>query len=118
MKNKVRLNDFLVFVAVLAAASAVFFCSQIIRPAEAGKTVEVCLRGEIYAQMPLNTDSSVDVDGLCVVTVSGGEVKVEQAVCKNQLCVRHAPIKRAGEVIICLPAEVTVRILGGPDAVI
>ncbi len=118
MKNKPNLYDLIIFAAVAAAAGILLACRAAFPKNEAGKTVEISLRGEFFAEMPLDRDGSLDVDGVLTVTVSGGEARVSDAVCKNRLCVRHAPISREGEAIVCLPGEVTVRVRGGPDALI
>lgn len=45
-----------------------------------------------------------------VIVVSGGAASVSQSDCKCGICTAHAPIKDGGESIICLPAEVVLRI--------
>ena len=108
--------DIAVF-AVIALAAAITLIFS--RPGgEPGSSVEIRVGDEIFATAVLSSDKTIDVDGLCVVEISGGEARVIIAKCKNQICVRHRAISRPGEVIICLPQQVTVRVTGGPDAVI
>lgn len=50
-----------------------------------------------------------------LLSVSGGEVRMEAADCRDQICVRHRPISSGGASIICLPHRLVVEIVGGPD---
>jgi len=39
------------------------------------------------------------------------KVRVKESSCPNKICVKTGWIKRSGEIIVCAPNEVTVRIL-------
>ncbi|MGN0341995.1 MAG: NusG domain II-containing protein [Roseburia sp.] len=60
----------------------------------------------------------VMVDGVCtnVVVISEGQVRMEEADCPDQLCVRQHAISNEKESIICLPNRVVVTVLGTEDA--
>lgn len=44
------------------------------------------------------------------IIIKDGKVYMEYASCPDQVCVRHAPISKNGEMIICLPNEVFVEV--------
>ena len=71
---------------------------------------------EIYS---LNDNRTIIVPcesgGYNTVVIRNGMVWVEEADCKNQICVNHKPIRYAGESIICLPNRVIVEIIGSDD---
>ncbi len=75
--------------------------------------------GDLYARYPLNEDRTVVVpapkQNENVVVISGGKVSVTEASCKNQVCVKHGPISRSGESIVCLPNRLVVRIENGSE---
>lgn len=50
-----------------------------------------------------------------LLSVSGGEVRMEAADCRDQICVHHRPISASGESIICLPHRLVVEIVGETD---
>ena len=77
-----------------------------------GRTVEITLDGKVLGTYPIDEDKTVDAGEGKVVVISGGFVYMESADCKNQICVRHSPISKSGESIICLPNRVIVRITG------
>jgi len=86
-----------------------------------GKTVEISLDGKVIGSYPVDEDITVQAGKGNIVAISGGFVYMESADCKNQICVRHSPISKSGESIICLPNRVTVRITGddgdAPDGI-
>ena len=49
-----------------------------------------------------------------IVAIRGGEVSVESADCRSQVCVDHRPISKSGESIICLPHKLVIEIVS-PD---
>lgn len=67
-------------------------------------------------RVPLGTDDVLLVDGTggdLRVVVQNGSVRVEEADCPNQICVRTGRIESAGSVIACVPNDVVIRVEGG-----
>ena len=46
------------------------------------------------------------------VVVMNGEVRIEEANCHDQLCVKSGAIRSSGQTIVCLPHKLVVRITG------
>ena len=118
MKNKLLKNDFALIAAIFVIALAAAVFGRAI--GRAGDMVEVRVKGEVYAILPLDKPAELDIGGLCVLKTENGDAWIESAVCKNQICVKHRPVSRVGEAIVCLPSGVTVKITGegGADIVI
>lgn len=81
-------------------------------PKSPGKTVTVKEKGKVIYTLPLAKNQTVELSGNRIV-IKDGTAFVESATCKNQICVRHAPISNVGESILCLPNQVSVTIGGG-----
>ena len=113
MKNKRLLCDLLLILAIAALAGAIFLLTRL--SSGDGEAVEIRIGGELFKVLPLDTDSSTDVGGLCTVVIENGAARVSESTCSNLLCVNHRPISRSGESIVCLPNGVTVRVSGGAD---
>ena len=109
MKSKIR-HDLLLLASVVLCA-AILFCTFYFTRSEGGR-VQITLNGKTYGSYPLSEDVTVDVDGICTVTVKNGEAYVSSAACRGQVCVHHKPISKSGESIICLPGGVIVRVIG------
>lgn len=113
MKKK---NDVILILALLIAAATGLVLSKISKAP--GKLCEITADGERFALLSLENDCLTDVDGRCVIEISGGKVRFLSSGCPEQLCVNHRPISETGEAVICAPEGVCVRILGdGPDFV-
>ena len=91
-----------------------------------GETVRVTVDGEVYGEYPLSQDAEIflpptndsSADGFHgenVIVIAGGEVRMREADCKNQVCVRTGSISRPGQTIVCLPHRVVVTILKGEE---
>ena len=120
MKQFIRKADIILFIVLVViglAASAALTLSH----GEAGSNAKVIIEsgGDLYASYPLNEDRTVVVpapkQNENVVVISGGKVSVTEASCKNQVCVKHGPISRSGESIVCLPNRLVVRIENGSE---
>lgn len=114
MKDRRFLRDAGLIIAIAAVALMIFAAGSFMRTD--GETVEVRVKGELYAELTLSKDTELDIDGLCILKIESGEAYVSEAVCRNQICVRHRPISRSGEVIVCLPSGVTVKVAGSGGA--
>lgn len=72
---------------------------------ESGTTWE---RFASYPELPAGVSYNL-------LSISGDEVSMEAADCRDQICVRHRPISEGGESIICLPHRLVAEIVGGSD---
>lgn len=51
-----------------------------------------------------------------LLSVADGSVVMEEADCKDQICVHHRPVSSVGESIVCLPHRLVVEITGDDAA--
>lgn len=56
-----------------------------------------------------------DVNIKNTIVIDKGQVYMENADCPDQVCVKHKPISKNGEMIICLPNEVFVEVENDMD---
>lgn len=84
-------------------------------------TVVVTVAGQEIQRTPLSDFTSADVEHngytLHIAAADGG-VAVTSSDCPTQDCVHTGRISRAGQSIVCLPAQVAVQLVGAaaPDA--
>jgi hypothetical protein len=84
-----------------------------------GATVTVTVGGETYGTYPLDKDTTVEMDseaGYNRMIIEDGYVRMEEADCPDQYCVKHAKIHYNHETIVCLPHELVVEISGGENS--
>ncbi|MBQ9964046.1 MAG: NusG domain II-containing protein [Clostridia bacterium] len=104
-------------VLLIAVAIAVFCCIQIWLPRAEGETVVVTSpAGE--KRYALAQDRTVTVQGeqdiVLTVEIVGGRARVRESRCPDQVCVNSGWLSQNGQVAACVPAGVSVRIVGEP----
>ncbi|MBO4584805.1 MAG: NusG domain II-containing protein [Clostridia bacterium] len=118
MKSKLSLQfkkrDFIIIAAALLLAAAVFLF--FLPKGETGRLyAEISKNGEVIASLPLDTDAEYVVNGDYenVVTISDGSAFFSSSNCPNEDCVHTGKLTKAGQLAVCLPNGVTLRIVGG-----
>lgn len=114
MKKK----DFILIILLLAIAAAGMFAVKALQSGE-GARVVIRVDGREYGSYPLSEDRTVPIDndfGHNLVVIENGSVQVEEADCPDLICVKHAPVSRDHETIICLPHKLVVEVQGGRQA--
>lgn len=110
-------------IALLAVAAALWF--YLPRSQSGQLTVVISVAGEETRRVPLSDFTETTVTGgsytLRVSTRDGG-VAVTDSDCPTQDCVHTGVITRAGQSIVCLPAQVVVYLEGtasdAPDVIV
>lgn len=109
-----RSGDFVVL--LLAAVVAAVCCFQIWRPRAAGQTaVIVSPAGE--QRYLLSQQTTLTVEGkngiVLSIEIDGGRVRVAHSDCPDQVCVHSGWLSKNGQTAACVPAGVSVRVIGG-----
>ena len=103
-------------VVVLAVFVAVCFL-----PKNSGEPVmaEVYQNGELVKTVPLDVDTSFQITGryLNTVTVENGKIAITASNCPGEDCVHSGAIHAAGRSLVCLPNEVEVRVVNAQSDV-
>ena len=111
--RKLTVPDIAVVVLLLLAAllSAYFTLSR-----GAGTTCTVTY-GSASETFPLSEDRTIPVlsnGHALTVVIEDGAVSVAASDCPDQVCVNSGSVSKAGQAVVCVPAQVTVRIGGSP----
>lgn len=77
---------------------------------ENGSTAVVAVDGMERYRYSLYVDRELQIDDTNTLVIKDGAADMISADCPDQICVKHSPISRAGESIICLPNKVVVTI--------
>ena len=73
----------------------------------------------IYATLSLDQERTLDIHGPLGnsrIVIHQGQVRFEHSPCSNQYCAHQGWLKRAGQVAICLPNQVSLELLGAKKA--
>lgn len=112
-----KIGDKILIVVVLfiAVGSLVY---QFVAPKEAGGEVVIEVDGEIVKRFDLPQEDlieykvQVDEDDYNVVQVLGSKAQVSEATCPEQIDVHDGWIDNPGEMLVCIPNKVVVKIVG------
>ena len=113
MRSKLKWGDFVIIGVVLALAAAI---AAVLALGTSGDRLyaEVWQDNALRERVELtdSTDRTIDLDGHNVIVLSGRTATMQSADCRDQVCVRTGTLTRAGQVAVCLPNRVVLRITG------
>lgn len=103
-----KIGDLIVLaVFIIAAALAIYFMTK-----PTGSEVYIYKDGKLLEAVSLSVEKTVKVDEHITVKISGGAAYVLKSDCKGQDCVKAGKISKVGEMIVCLPNKVVMKIVG------
>lgn len=100
-------GDFIIIVAVVVMAALSVF--MVFSFSKQGSRVVIKQNNEVVYNQSINNNNTFDT-GTNVIVIKNGVVFVDNATCKNQICVNTGEISKKGESIVCLPNKVIVEI--------
>lgn len=117
--RKLKKGDFVLVAAVLLLAALVF-APFALAPSQ-GLTCEITQDGETVRRVRLGAGyrDTIVIEGAVrnVIEIDGDSVYFSSSDCPDQVCVRTGRLTRAGQVAVCLPNRVVVRLVGGGETV-
>ena len=112
-------RDIIIIAALLLCAGALYLISQVSLSAEAS-TVVVTLDGKEVLRRPLAMENTYEIaqeDGsLNIIAVKDGAVFMQEANCRDGLCIRQGKMKNGAKTIVCLPHKLVVQLPGDAPA--
>ena len=113
MRSKLKWGDFVIIGVVLALAAVI---AAVLALGVSGDRLyaEVWQDNTLVERVELtdSTDRTIDLDGHNVIVLSGRTARMQSADCRDQVCVRTGTLTHAGQVAVCLPNRVVLRITG------
>jgi hypothetical protein len=104
--------DRLLFLFLIAiSVGGIFYTREAVSQSS---DVVIELAGKPEYTFPMNIDRTVSVSGpigKAVIEIKGGKVRVAEAPCPNQICVKEGWISRGA--IVCVPNRLVVLVGGG-----
>lgn len=111
--------DIIILISAGVLAVGIFF-GFITMPVQSNLKAIITVKGEEVSSLPMDKDDQVTIhpgEGqVNDIVVKQGEVYVEASNCPSQVCVHTKPIRRSGQIIVCLPHELMIEIVGDEEA--
>ena len=113
-------RDLLIIALLLVCAGALYLVSQVSLGGTAASTIVVTQDGKEVLRRPLAMENTYEIaqeDGsLNVIAVKDGAVFMQEANCRDGLCIRQGKMRNAAKTIVCLPHKVVVQLVGDAPA--
>ncbi|NPV69035.1 MAG: NusG domain II-containing protein [Firmicutes bacterium] len=108
-------SDTLVIAAALALAALLWVGFLVLRPKEPAAVVVVNVMGTDAERIPLTGGESVrrtvrGFIGNSTFEISGGRVRMLSSDCPDKVCIRMGWAAQPGQVIVCLPNRVVLKV--------
>lgn len=119
MRGKALRTGDLVLAACVLLLAALVAAPYLLAPSRT-LTCEIRQAGEVIRRVRLAdgyTDTiRVETEvGYNVIEIDGRSVRISQADCHDQVCVRTGTLTRAGQAAVCLPNQLIVKLIGSGD---
>lgn len=116
--KQMKKNDMILAAALIVLAGAAFGGIALYsRLATKEPEAVVSLDGEEQGRYPLAENTVVEIrqeDGSYnILRIQDGQAEITEASCPDKVCVRHRPVSRQGESLVCLPNKMVVEIENG-----
>lgn len=114
-KKLFRVGDGVAILLVLLLAAGLLWAFL---AADGGAFVEVTVNGERVAYLPLAEDHIRVIEAgeyELTLVIEDGRVSVCDANCPDHVCEKTGKIAGRGTAIVCTPARICVRIVGGGE---
>ncbi|MFI3176381.1 MAG: NusG domain II-containing protein [Eubacteriales bacterium] len=99
-----------VIVGLIVIATLIVIIGLQLSHSTQGKEIEITWDGEVYGTYSLIEEQVIVMESGNTLVIESGEVYMESATCKNQLCVKQGRVGQVGEAIVCLPHKVVVQV--------
>ena len=111
-----KIGDYILAVMILVGFFVGLFLIR--SSANEGQTVSIFLENRELYRLLIFEDRTITVQGdigETVVKIEHGKVWIENAPCPHQLCKNMGKISRSGEIIVCIPNKLLIRIEGSSE---
>ena len=109
-------RDLIIIAVLLACAGALYLVSQVSLGGAAASTIVVTQDGKEVLRRPLAMENTYEIaqeDGsLNVIAVKDGAVFMQEANCRDGLCIRQGKMRNVAKTIVCLPHKIVVQLTG------
>lgn len=114
MRSRMKWGDFVIIGVVLVCAAAMAAAMWLHASGGGRLYAEIWQDGVRIERIELTgtTDRTIDLDGHNVIVLSGRTARMASANCNDQVCVRTGTLRYAGQVAVCLPNRVVLRLVG------
>lgn len=106
-------KDLLLITAILAISAAGFAVNYFINQ-KPPVYLEISVDGQITQVLPLNQDTTLTIENgdgsFNHLFIQAGTAWIDHASCPDKVCIRQGKIQLTGEMIVCLPNRIIIKV--------
>lgn len=109
----IKRKDFILLIILLVCCTAIFFCVFLSK--KEGNTIVVQQNGKVIMELSLKEAGTYvieDGDFYNELIIEDGVAYMNNANCRDLVCVHHSSISKVNETITCLPHKLIVYVVG------
>lgn len=115
-------GDIYIIVAALVIAAFVFAGYRLYSSGDGSKTAVIIHDGKIVRTIDLasaKTAQEIEVKGefISIIQIADGRIRFETTDCPNKDCVKTGWISEKGQLAVCLPNKVIIKIEGSGEQI-
>ena len=113
LKKIFKVGDAILIGLLIILTLGSIFVSDVIF--EAGESVSVYVDGKEVYRLSLSDNRTVEVQGPLgptVIKAEKGHAFIQKAPCPYRTCIKMGKISRSGDIIVCIPNRIVVKIEG------
>lgn len=118
MRNYIKRNDIILISAILLIS--LVFTVILYKGMRNGDRITVYVDSKTVGEYPLESDGTIVIEGYNgghnTLTVENGYAFMSDASCPDKLCIHQGRISGEGQMIVCLPNRVIIKVTGGKDS--
>ncbi len=111
---KIKKGDIVISISLLLLSLIMAFAISQMNTDKTGRILRVEKDGELLYELPLDEDREIvlkDAGHYNKIIIKEGEAYMDEADCRDKVCLHMPPISKAGETIICLPNKVFLEVV-------
>ncbi len=105
----------IIIIALIVILAVVIFISMLPKSYNEN-TLEVYLDGELIHSVELTEDTqmTIEIDDVAhnTIEIDGTQVRITDSTCYDHVCENTGYISKSGEVIVCMPNKLLLKIVG------
>jgi len=113
LKEVFKIGDVILIGLLMGLTLGSIFVTDVLF--EPGESVSVIVDGKEMYRLSLYENRTIDVQGplgTTIIKVEKGHAFIQKAPCPYQTCIKMGKIRRSGDMIVCLPNRILVKIEG------
>lgn len=117
MKIFKKMDFVIIVVLIIFSFIPNFIYSNVVFKSNKNLYATIKINGKVYTtiDLPVASERSLPIStnhGNNTIVINGNEIKIVDADCKDELCIKQGSISRIGKTLICLPNELIIEIKG------